>query len=114
MANTEQDTLIFKMVRSISYGDKIGHFLLFGMLALAMNLVFRLKLLNVNTFRVYWGTAVVLVFVSIEELSQYFIPGRTLDPMDFMASVAGILLFTSLGHVVHKNQSYRNSSLPYK
>lgn len=102
MANTEQDTVIFEIVRSISYGDKMGHFLLFGILSLAMNLVLKLKVMSIYVFKIYYGAVVVLFIVMIEEVSQHFVVSRTLDLMDFLASVAGILVFTTLGHFIYK------------
>lgn len=103
MANTNQHTVFFDIVRSVPYGDKVGHFMLFGLLTLATNLASKLKVLNIYKFSIYWGTALVITFVVIEELSQYFIPTRTLDVVDFIANVAGIVTFTALSHILYKS-----------
>ncbi|MGB2740217.1 MAG: VanZ family protein [Cognaticolwellia sp.] len=93
LANTAQPSVFFNFVASIPYGDKVGHFCLFGFLSLGANFVFKLKKFSLGLFNVYWGSAAVLFFVVIEELSQYFIPNRTLDATDLIADFLGIIVF---------------------
>ena len=94
LANTGQQSIFFELVRFIPFGDKIGHLMLFGLLTLFANLASGFRVFSVATKHVFWGTAAVLVFVTIEELSQYFLPARTLDIYDYSADIVGILLFT--------------------
>lgn len=58
---------------------------------------------------VFWGTASVLSFVTLEELSQYFIPTRTLDIYDYSADMIGIFIFTVISNILAKKDFSRCS-----
>ncbi len=108
LANTGQSSVFFNLVASIPYGDKLGHFCLFGLLTLGFNFVFKLKSFNLVFFnlaslKVYVGSSVVLLFAVLEELSQYFIPNRTLDATDLLADVVGILLFNLITKFISRS-----------
>lgn len=94
LANTGGSSLFFNLVGAIPYGDKLGHFCLFGILTFLFNLASHCKSFSIGRFRVYYGTAVVTIFVLAEEVSQGFIPSRTFDVMDLTADALGILGFT--------------------
>jgi hypothetical protein len=96
LANTGQPSLFFDFIHSMPYGDKVGHMGLFGVLTLLTNAATHFKTFRLWRWSVFSGTALVLTFVTLEELSQYFIPSRTLDIFDYSADLAGILLFTWL------------------
>ena len=93
LANTGQNNMFFQLVASIPYGDKLGHFCLFGLLTLATNIAFKFKSFKVYSKELFLGTAFVFTFVVIEECSQYFIPNRTFDLIDLSADFIGILFF---------------------
>jgi len=95
-ANTGKETAIFQWVRSIPYGDKMGHFAVFGLMVLMLNLCFRFQTLGRGWCQIYLGTAIVTSFAVAEEISQYFIPSRTFDLYDLAADAAGVILFTGL------------------
>lgn len=96
-ANTGTGAPIFHLVHEIPYGDKIGHFFLMGMLSFLANLSLGGRMLEFRGRRMMlMGSAIVLVIVTLEELSQHFIPNRTLDGGDLIADYAGILLFGKL------------------
>ena len=108
LANTGQRSVFFNLVASIPFGDKLGHFCLFGLLTLGFNFVFKLKSFNLVFFnlaslKVYVGSSVVLLFAVLEELSQYFIPNRTLDATDLLADVVGILLFNLITKFISRS-----------
>ncbi len=71
------------------YGDKLGHFLLMGLLAffLALALPERLKRA---------GLAVLAVILVLEEGSQSFLPNRNFSGMDLLCSLLGVLVFGGL------------------
>ncbi|ALO42743.1 VanZ family protein [Pseudoalteromonas phenolica] len=102
LANTGQQSIFFDLVRLIPYGDKVGHFGLFGMLTLLANFASKFKVFKLGKVNVFWGTAAVVVFVTLEELSQHFMPTRTLDIYDYTADMIGILLFTWLSSTLAK------------
>lgn len=103
MANTGQTNPIFRLVQQTPYGDKFGHFTLFGLLTFAIN--YGLKFRNILSTPLLLGTSLVFLFASVEELSQYYIPTRTLDLTDFIADVLGIVLFDYISRYVSKKKS---------
>ena len=94
LADTGQDCIFFDLVKIIPFGDKIGHFLLFGFLTLGTNTVFKLRGIRIGNINVPYGAIVIFCAVVIEELSQKYTPGRTFDISDIMASLAGIVAFS--------------------
>lgn len=102
LANTGQNSIFFDFVRTIPYGDKVGHFCLFGVLTLLANFAIKFKVIRLNMFELYWGSLAVFIFVTCEELSQHFMPNRTLDILDYTANIAGILVFSWLSSLLAK------------
>jgi VanZ family protein len=76
----------------IPFGDKVGHFLLFGMFSLAINGVTCFKRVKVFGRSVFLGVLITLLFVTIEEFSQLFIAQRTFSLLDLLANILGIVL----------------------
>lgn len=102
LANTGQNSIFFQFVASIPYGDKLGHFCLFGVLTLATNLAFKFKSFSFYSMEVFLGTILVLSFVVIEEFSQYFIPNRSFDLIDLTADFVGIVFFNIMTSYLNK------------
>ncbi|MES9857270.1 MAG: VanZ family protein [Sedimenticola sp.] len=98
MANTGQNSLFFQLVRAIPYGDKLGHFFLFGFLTLGLNFVLHYRALNFKQRRIYYGSIIVSLFVMAEELSQYFLPSRTFDVVDLFADITEIVVFSIISY----------------
>lgn len=96
LANIGQNSIFFQLIASIPYGDKIGHFCLFGLLTLATNLALKYKSIAVSSVEIFLGTILVLSFVVIEEFSQYFIPNRSFDLIDLSADFIGIVFFNTV------------------
>ncbi|MBU2930035.1 VanZ family protein [Winogradskyella psychrotolerans] len=101
-ADSGKQNVFFNITDMIPFGDKIGHFFLFGILTLVVNIALQFKQFK------YWqkvplGTLLVLVFVILEELSQGYFPNRTFDIMDLIADGLGILTFTYLGNLLVTN-----------
>ncbi|MFK7821693.1 MAG: VanZ family protein [Planctomycetaceae bacterium] len=105
LANSGDNSLVFRMVRSVPFGDKIGHAVLFGLLAFLANLAFRWRFSRVVWLQV--GSLSVLAFAVIEEFSQALNPHRTLDAVDVVADVFGIAVATwfSVSHVHNHTES---------
>ncbi|MEM6785589.1 MAG: VanZ family protein [Bacteroidota bacterium] len=105
IANTGQDSVVMDWARDLPYGDKLGHLVLFGLLALALNVAFRLRTVALGRVRAYLGTALVSAFVVVEELSQLFIATRTFDLVDLLADTVGIALATLLSHALRSTMN---------
>lgn len=114
LANTGQESVFFELARLIPYGDKIGHLCIFGLLTLTANFASKFKTLSIGRVNLFWGSVAVFVFVSIEELSQHFMPTRSLDIYDFTADFIGILLFTWLSANLSKRNLIRHTREPFK
>ena len=96
LAGRKGTRYLLNFVGSIPYGDKIGHFVLMGILAFLVNLLLRLKTFGVGKVRYLAGSIIVLAVVAAEEISQLFISGRTFDFTDLIADFLGILFFSEL------------------
>ncbi len=91
LANTGRSSVFFDLVKALPYGDKIGHFVLFGTLTLLASLALKAKHFFIaNKVRLYWGAIAVFAFALGEEISQAFVATRTFDLIDLSADVLGI------------------------
>lgn len=97
LADTADYNFAFYAVGQIPYGDKVSHAILYGMMALFLNygLGFR-KLSHLAMMPIVpcVGSTTVLVFATLEECSQYYIPSRTFDLWDLGADFVGVVLFS--------------------
>lgn len=96
LADTSQETLLFTLAESVPYGDKVGHFVLYGTLALLLNIALRFHRIRLVGRRYFTASVAVLAFTTLEEISQFFLPMRTADMGDMFANVAGIMVFSLL------------------
>lgn len=103
-ANKGAPNIFIEFSNSIYYGDKIGHFFIYGILTLLANLVFKNRAVF-SWKNVPLGTVLVSMFVLVEELSQVFFPRRSLDIRDLIADAFGILCFTLIGNFLF-NKGY--------
>ena len=110
VANTGQSNGLFNAVSTLPYGDKIGHFCLFGILTLFANLATRCRTLKIKKLSIYWGSLAVWIFVTAEELSQHFLPTRSLDIYDYIADLIGIIIFSYLAFQFNRRFNLHNLS----
>jgi len=96
MADSGQYGYVFKLVHQIPYGDKLGHFILIGLLALVVNLSLQCKKITVFNYSVLQGSAIVVALTMLEELSQFFIANRSFDLMDLLFDFIGIFVFSHI------------------
>ncbi len=86
-----------QVIYSFKHGDKAMHFLLLGTLALLVDLAL-MQAVQVPNPRLLAiaGSAVILALSSFEEFSQLWVPVRSPDWYDLLASYAGIVFGTFL------------------
>jgi len=94
LADTADHNFAFRVIGHIPYGDKLMHGLLYGVMALLLNYGLKFKSYKFLSFDVQVGAIAVLVFATIEEISQYWIASRTFDLLDLLADFAGVILFS--------------------
>jgi VanZ family protein len=83
--------------------DKVGHFVLYGILTLLIDLTFiralpkrSLKLLVVSI------GLILAVLIGAEEFSQNFFPHRTFDLIDLTCSYLGVIFFSWLALKINR------------
>lgn len=88
-------------IRYIPYYDSIGHFLLFGLLTLMLDKVFREK--NLLLEYLPFASVIVTCYALIDESLQYFSSVRSFDWTDFLYGFIGIVIFTFISRFIFKN-----------
>lgn len=108
LADVRETQFLFRTVRKFPLGDKIGHFLLIGIFSLIVNLVLNARTIRVWKLNYLLGSLIVLVIVSVEEISQIFIRGRTFDAGDLVADAVGIIIFGEIARLIYRRQTVKN------
>jgi VanZ family protein len=80
----------FRHIYDFQYGDKAGHFILYGLLTLFINLYFLSRPHRNSTKLVLIVSLTLAVLIGLEEWSQSRFPMRTMDIVDLSASYAGV------------------------
>lgn len=74
-------------------GDKLGHFILYGLLNFFITRAFLSSRLSKSRSWATLSVGLILsLLIALEEWSQQFFSTRTFDLMDLLASLAGVLL----------------------
>ncbi len=84
------------LLYNFPYGDKVGHFLLMGLLAFLVNLSLSRRKVRILSRPVLLGSLIVTVLVTLEELSQGLFASRSASLGDLGASYLGIAFFSYL------------------
>lgn len=90
----------FLWVGSIPGGDKVGHFIVFGLLAFLANAAVGGTRFRIGRLALLKGSVVVFVPAALEEFSQLFVITRSFDLLDLLADGIGILFGGWLAVVV--------------
>lgn len=81
----------------LPFGDKAGHFLLYGILALLINLtIARSSNASSRKWIAVSSTLIFALLIGIEEFSQQYFFSRTFSLSDLSASYLGVLFFSWL------------------
>ena len=100
IASRKGTRYVLNFVGNIPYGDKLGHFLLMGFFAFLLNLVLKAKTFGFGKFNYLLGSLIVVVVVTLEEISQKFVAGRTFDWGDLVFDYLGIFVFGELARFI--------------
>ena len=74
-------------------GDKVGHFVLFGLLNFLLIRAFQPQARDNRNSVALTVSLILAVLVGLEEWSQSFFPARTMSLADLLASYAGMVVF---------------------
>ncbi len=89
------DLGVLGFINQIPYGDKAGHFLLFGILTLLLDLTFIRSLPNRDPKLVAVSIGLTLaLLIGAEEYSQQFFNSRTFSWLDLAFSYLGVIFFS--------------------
>jgi len=105
LADLRQARFLFVFIEKIPSGDKIGHFLLMGMFSLVVNLALSIKTVRIRKLNYLLGSLIVLAIVTVEEVSQIFVQGRSFDAGDLLADGAGILIFGEIARLIYTERT---------
>ena len=97
LADTGRLGPVHALVRSVPLGDKALHLIAMGGLALVAELATGAPTLRAAGVPLRVASAVVLVVVVLEELSQRWLPSRSFDYGDLAADLIGIALGGAIG-----------------
>jgi VanZ family protein len=80
---------------NLPFGDKIGHFVLYGILTLLLDLTLFRALPTRRPIRIAFFVGLTLAFlIGLEEYSQQFFANRTFSLADLAASYLGVIFFS--------------------
>lgn len=86
---------ILSIVNRIPFGDKAGHFLLYGILTLLINLtLFRSVPVQSRKRAAVISSLILALLIGLEEFSQRNFSSRTFSLGDLTASYMGVIFFS--------------------
>ncbi|MCK6539616.1 MAG: VanZ family protein [Anaerolineales bacterium] len=86
---------VLKFMNRIPFGDRIGHFVLYGILTLLIDLSLLRSPHGLNPSLLVLRVALILALViGLEEFSQRFFPNRSFDLLDLAFSYLGVTFFS--------------------
>lgn len=103
LADVGQTQHFFTFINRFPLGDKIGHFCLTAVFSLFVNLALSAKTFKFWKLSYLLDSLIVLTVVTAEEISQFFIRGRTFDAGDLIFDYAGIFIFGELARFICRN-----------
>lgn len=90
-------------------GDKVGHFVLYGLLNFFITRAFLSSLLTRRSGWVTLSVGLILaLFVALEELSQMFFSARTFSLLDLFASLLGIIVGGWVAYKIKGPKGFKN------
>ncbi len=88
---------ILASINRIPFADKAGHFILYGILALLVNLsLFRSFPKQSRTRVAAAAGSILILMIGLEEVSQQFFAERSFDLVDLAFSYLGVIFFSWL------------------
>jgi hypothetical protein len=91
IANHGGGERLWGFLTDIPCGDKLGHLGLVGTLSFLLNLVLDGRRGHDRRGSLMSGSLILLVVMSLEEVSQAFLPHRSFDLLDGLANLIGVI-----------------------
>jgi len=103
LANLDQFPRPIEYLYDFPGGDKVGHFVLFGILSFFLNKSASSLFPNRIPVRLTLTVSLLLaIVIGLEEWSQSLFPARTMSLIDLLASYAGVAVFAVLAYWTKK------------
>ncbi|WP_041549555.1 VanZ family protein [Chamaesiphon minutus] len=83
---------ITSLVNNLPFGDKCGHLVLIATLTFLLNYALNGRKVKIGRLKILLGGTIVAVAMTVEEISQIWMPLRTFDLIDLSANYLGITL----------------------
>ena len=84
-----------RFLHAVPFGDKAGHFILYGILALLINLALFRSRPDQDRMPILLKTGLILgLLIGLEEFSQQFFANRSFDLVDLAFSYLGLVCFS--------------------
>ena len=96
------------ILNRIPFADKMGHFILYGILALLINpTLFRAVSFQTRKSVAILSGAILALLIGLEELSQRSFSHRTFDLIDLSASYLGMIFFSWLAWRIGRKEEIK-------
>ena len=109
LADQKKYQPLFRRVREMPYGDKLGHLILMGLFSFLLNMALGCRTWRVRQFELLRGSLIVALVVTLEEFSQLFFRTRTFDAVDLVFDYLGIFSFGLLAYFLTKRRRLARS-----
>ena len=93
------------LTKKVPFGDKLGHFLLYGTLVFLVNIASGLHMLKIKGYKILTGALLVMSFAIIEEFTQITLRTRNFEVLDIICDVLGIIVFSILSIYFYRSKA---------
>jgi hypothetical protein len=100
IADRGRADLLWEIAGTVPCGGKLGHLGLVGTLCFLLNLMLHGRPAPGLWGGMMLGSLLVLVFMTLEEASQAFIPHRSFDLLDSLANIVGVFCGEGLARML--------------
>lgn len=107
-ADLDRKNFLVQLGHSIPFGDKVAHCMLYGLMALFLNISLDFRSFSFSKRHLLTGSMTVLTFAIAEEFTQLAFASRTFDTGDMVADVLGIYLVSFIYRKALNYKTLRN------
>lgn len=93
-ADTNTMPAFVRRIYIFPFGDKIGHFAIYGVFAYLLTWAMPARRLKLGRFSLPLGIVIAVAFATLEEASQLFVARRNPDFLDLFSGYLGIYAST--------------------
>jgi VanZ family protein len=110
LADQKKYQPLFRRIREMPYGDKLGHLILMGLFSFLLNMALQCRTWRVWKLELLRGSLIVALIVTAEEFSQLFIRYRTFDLGDLLFDYIGIFSFGLFAYFLTRRKPIKSGN----